>query len=88
MVTAQITLSLALLIVSALFVRGAALGSRTDPGFPLDRTVHAEVDPSLAYAVIRVARKLDADVAHHVSVGRAAVPLDARPVARKALVLG
>jgi predicted permease len=48
LVTAQITLSLALLIVSALFVRGAALGSRTDPGFPLDRTVHAEVDPSLA----------------------------------------
>jgi predicted permease len=48
LVTAQMTLSLALLIVSALFVRGAALGARTDPGFPLHRTVHAEVDPALA----------------------------------------
>jgi predicted permease len=41
-------LSLALLIVSALFVRAAAIGAHADPGFALDRTVHAEVDPALA----------------------------------------
>ena len=48
LVTAQMMLSLALLIVSALFVRAAVAGGKTDPGFPLDRTVHARVDPSLA----------------------------------------
>ena len=48
LVTAQMALSLALLIVSALFVRAALLGARTDPGFALDRTVYAEVDPALA----------------------------------------
>jgi predicted permease len=47
LVTAQMALSLALLIVSALFVRAAHLGAQADPGFPLDRTVHVEVDPSL-----------------------------------------
>jgi predicted permease len=47
LVTAQMALSLALLIVSALFVRAAQLGAQANPGFPLDRTVHAEVDPSL-----------------------------------------
>ena len=48
LVTAQMTLSLALLIVSALFVRAAALGAQADPGFAIDRTVHAEIDPALA----------------------------------------
>ena len=46
--TAQMALSLALLIVSALFVRAALAGGRTDPGFAMDRTLHAQVDPSLA----------------------------------------
>ena len=48
LVTAQMALSLALLILSALFVRAAALGAQANPGFALDRTVHAEVDPGLA----------------------------------------
>ena len=48
LVTAQMALSLALLVVSALFVRAALLGAKADPGFALDRTVHAEVDPALA----------------------------------------
>ena len=48
LVTAQMALSLALLILSALFVRAAALGAEANPGFALDRTVHAEVDPGLA----------------------------------------
>ena len=48
LVTAQMALSLALLVASALFVRAALLGARADPGFALDRTVHAEVDPALA----------------------------------------
>jgi hypothetical protein len=48
LVTAQMALSLALLVASALFVRAALLGAEADPGFALDRTVHAEVDPALA----------------------------------------
>jgi predicted permease len=48
LVTAQMGLSLALLVASALFVRAALLGAEADPGFALDRTVHAELDPSLA----------------------------------------
>ncbi|HET9269813.1 MAG TPA: ADOP family duplicated permease, partial [Vicinamibacterales bacterium] len=48
LVTMQMALSLALLIVSALFVRAALLGAKTDPGFAMNRTVHAEVDPALA----------------------------------------
>ena len=47
LVTAQMALSLALLILSALFVRAAALGAESNPGFALDRTVHAELDPAL-----------------------------------------
>ena len=48
LVTAQMALSLALLVASALFVRAALLGAEADPGFALDRTVHAEVDPAFA----------------------------------------
>jgi predicted permease len=48
LVTAQMALSLALLVASALFVRAALLGAEADPGFALDRTVHVEVDPALA----------------------------------------
>jgi putative ABC transport system permease protein len=48
MLTAQLALSLALLIVSGLFVRGAAAGASADPGFNLDALIVAEVDPRLA----------------------------------------
>jgi len=48
LVTAQMALSLALLVVSALFVRASVLGAQANPGFALDRTVHAEVDPAFA----------------------------------------
>jgi predicted permease len=48
LVTSQLALSLALLVVSGLFVRGALAGARTEFGFPLDRTVLASVDASLA----------------------------------------
>src|SRR4029453_16149514 len=46
LVTAQMALSLALLIVSALFVRAAHLGAQANPGFPIDPTLHGEADPS------------------------------------------
>lgn len=48
MLTAQLALSLALLIVSGLFVRGAAAGASADPGFNLAPLILAEVDPRLA----------------------------------------
>jgi predicted permease len=48
LVTAQIGLSLALLVVSGLFVRAALAGARTDGGFDVDRLVIARVDPRLA----------------------------------------
>jgi predicted permease len=47
LVTAQISLSLALLVVSGLFVRAALAGARTDGGFDVDRLVIARVDPRL-----------------------------------------
>jgi putative ABC transport system permease protein len=47
LVTAQLALSLALLILSGLFVRGAAAGASADPGFALDRLLVAESDPRL-----------------------------------------
>ena len=48
LLTAQLALSLALLIVSGLFVRGAAAGASADPGFALAPLIVAEVDPRLA----------------------------------------
>ena len=48
LVVAQIALSLALLVASGLFIRGALAGSRADAGFAMDRTVLARIDPSLA----------------------------------------
>ncbi len=39
LVTAQLALSLALLVLSGLFVRGAAAGASADPGFELDPLV-------------------------------------------------
>ncbi|MEO8681047.1 MAG: ABC transporter permease [Vicinamibacterales bacterium] len=50
LLTAQMALSLALLIVSGLFVRGAAAGASADPGFRLEPIVIAELDPRLAGA--------------------------------------
>ncbi len=47
LVTAQLALSLALLVVSGLFVRGAAAGASADPGFRIDPLVLAQVDPRL-----------------------------------------
>jgi predicted permease len=47
LVTAQLALSLALLIMSGLFVRGAAAAASADPGFLLDPIVVAQIDPRL-----------------------------------------
>ena len=47
LVTAQLALSLALLVLSGLFVRGAAAGASADPGFDLDPLVVAQIDPRL-----------------------------------------
>jgi predicted permease len=47
LVTAQIALSLALLVLSGLFVRGAVAGASADPGFTIDPLVVAEIDPRL-----------------------------------------
>ena len=47
LVTAQLALSLALLILSGLFVRGAAAGASADPGFALEPLLIAETDPRL-----------------------------------------
>ena len=47
LVTAQLALSLALLVLSGLFVRGAAAGASADPGFTLDGLIVSELDPRL-----------------------------------------
>jgi predicted permease len=47
LVTAQIALSLALLVLSGLFVRGAAAGASADPGFAIDGLIVSEIDPRL-----------------------------------------
>ncbi len=47
LVTAQLALSLALLIVSGLFVRAAAAGASADPGFALGPLVIAQIEPRL-----------------------------------------
>jgi predicted permease len=44
----QIALSLALLTAAGLFMRGALNVRRAEPGFSLDRTILATLDPSLA----------------------------------------
>ena len=44
----QMALSLALLVAGALFVKGAVNASRATPGFPLERGLIVEVDPSLS----------------------------------------
>ena len=47
LVTAQLALSLALLVLSGLFVRGAAAGASADPGFNLEPLVVAQIEPKL-----------------------------------------
>jgi putative ABC transport system permease protein len=47
LVTAQLALSLALLVLSGLFVRGAAAGASANPGFDLNPLVVAQVEPKL-----------------------------------------
>lgn len=47
LVTAQLALSLALLVLSGLFVRGASAGASADPGFHIAPLVLAQIDPRL-----------------------------------------
>ena len=47
LVTAQLALSLALLVLSGLFVRGAAAGASANPGFDVGQLAIAQVDPTL-----------------------------------------
>ncbi|MFA5907220.1 MAG: ABC transporter permease [Vicinamibacterales bacterium] len=47
LVTTQLALSLALLVLSGLFVRGATAGASADPGFALEPLVVSQVDPRL-----------------------------------------
>ncbi len=47
LVTVQIALSLALLVLSGLFVRSAAAGASADPGFAIEPLVVAQIDPRL-----------------------------------------
>ena len=47
LVTAQLAVSLALLVSSGLFVRGAAAGASADPGFDVGSLAVAEIDPAL-----------------------------------------
>jgi predicted permease len=48
LVTAQLSLSVVLLIVSAFFVRGFDAARRIDPGFRLDHTLFFTLDPGMA----------------------------------------
>ena len=47
LVTAQLALSLALLVLSGLFVRGAAAGASANPGFDVGQLAIAQIDPTL-----------------------------------------
>lgn len=47
LVTTQLALSLALLVSSGLFVRGAAAGASANPGFEVGPLAVAEIDPAL-----------------------------------------
>ena len=47
LVTAQLALSLALLVLSGLFVRGAAAAASANPGFDLGQLTIAQIEPTL-----------------------------------------
>jgi predicted permease len=47
LVTAQLALSLALLVLSGLFVRGAAAGASANPGFDVGQLAIAQIEPTL-----------------------------------------
>ena len=47
LVTAQLALSLALLVLSGLFVRGAAAGASANPGFDVGQLAIAQIEPNL-----------------------------------------
>jgi predicted permease len=47
LVTMQLSVSLALLVSSGLFVRGAAAGASANPGFEVGQLAVAEIDPAL-----------------------------------------
>ena len=78
LVTAQLALSLALLVLSGLFVRGAAAGASADPGFALDPLVVAQIEPKLGgYDAVqqprgaaRVLERLRAHAGHRSGRGR------------------
>lgn len=54
LLTAQLALSLALLVLSGLFVRGAAAAASADPGFNLDPLVVSQIEPKLGgYDAVR-----------------------------------
>ena len=54
LVTVQLALSLAMLVLSGLFVRSAVAGSSADPGFTIAPLVLAEIDPRLGgYDVVK-----------------------------------
>ena len=54
LITAQLALSLALLVLSGLFVRGAAAGASADPGFDLAPLVVSQIEPKLGgYDAVR-----------------------------------
>ena len=56
LVTAQLALSLAMLLLSGLFVRGATASASAEPGFVLDPIVVAQVDPRLGgYDAVKTA---------------------------------
>ncbi len=77
LVTAQLALSLALLVLSGLFVRGAAAGASADPGFNLDPLVVAQIEPKLGgYDAVQGreasragARALALDAGHRIGRG-------------------
>ena len=48
LVTTQLALSLALLVVSGLFVRGATAGASANPGFDVGQLAIAQIEPNLA----------------------------------------
>ena len=48
LITLQLAMSLMLLTVAALFVRGSIEAARADPGFTLDRGVLLQIDPAMA----------------------------------------